>query len=61
MTQQYVPISLDACPTCARNHQARAFNQDYTNHVMSQNVRPYKVREVAEYLVIMENYSKIRE
>ena len=23
----------------------------YTNHVMSQNVRPYKVREAAEYLV----------
>ena len=23
----------------------------YTNHVMSQNVRPYKVRETAEYLV----------
>ena len=23
----------------------------YTNHVMSQNVQPYKVREAAEYLV----------
>ena len=28
----------------------------YTNHVMSQNVRPYKVREAAEYLV---NHGKL--